>query len=105
MRTKLANPDDAKDLDKEDDIMNDYNAKDHLNTIMQAHSIMNDPEKMAKVHKLAGRHMKAITSIQDLKDTYDQKFGSKALKTLAPMEPKVAKSKPIVAVPALGVKK
>lgn len=100
MRTKEANPADEKDEQKEPDIMNDYEAKDHLDTIMKAHGIMNDPDKMAKVHKLAGRHMKAITSVQDLKDTYDKKFGSGALKALSPKVPKAPKAQ-MAAEPSL----
>lgn len=57
---------------------NDYETQGHLRTLMDAEMIKNDPEKMKKVHKLAGRHSKAITSIQDLHDEYDSKFGSGA---------------------------
>lgn len=60
--------------------MDDYETEGHLRTLMDAEKIKNDPDKMKKVHKLAGRHSKAIKSIQDLKDTYDEKFGKGALK-------------------------
>ena len=66
------------------DPLDSYEVKDHLDTLQRAHGIMNDPDKMANVHKLAGRHMKALTgiqamqpiktpkvkSLQDLKDKY-----------------------------------
>jgi hypothetical protein len=53
----------------------DYETQGHLRTLMDAEHIKRDPVKMKKVHKLAGRHKKAITSIQDLKDTFNEKFG------------------------------
>lgn len=90
MRTKLQNPADTKaptskpadppEPDADDQIMNDPEAQSHLRTLLDAEMIKQDPAKMAKVHKLAGRHQKAITSIGDLKDTYQQKFGAKAPK-------------------------
>lgn len=58
------------------DPMKDYETQGHLDTIIKAHQILMDPEKMKKVHKLAGRHQKAISSIQDLKDTIQQKYGA-----------------------------
>jgi hypothetical protein len=58
----------------------DYETEGHLRTLMDAEMIKGDPEKMAKVKKLAGRHRKHITSIADLKDTYNEKFGAKAPK-------------------------
>ena len=57
---------------------NDYETQGHLRTLIEAHGIMSDPTKMAKVHKLAGRHNKAITSIQDIKNARDS-FGKKAM--------------------------
>jgi hypothetical protein len=65
---------------KDDDPMKDYESKEHLDTLMRAEMIKADPEKMKKVHKLAGRHEKAIRSIKDLRDTYDEKFGMGALR-------------------------
>ncbi len=55
----------------------DYEAQNHLDTLIKAHGIMSDPAKMEKVHKLAGRHHKAIMSIKDIKDRYNEKFGPK----------------------------
>ncbi len=63
-------------IEKQDPI-DSYEVKDHLDTLMKAHGIMNDPEKMAKVHKLAGRHANAIKGIQDIKDHYNLKYGGK----------------------------
>lgn len=56
----------------------DYQTQGHLKTILDAHEIMNDPVKLKKVHKLAGRHKKAITSLQQLKDIHQDKFGKPA---------------------------
>jgi hypothetical protein len=66
----------------QDDILNDHEARGHLNTILEAEMIKQDPVKMQKVHKLAGRHMKAITSLKDVKDVYQAKFGPKSKKTV-----------------------
>jgi hypothetical protein len=60
--------------------MDDYETEDHMRTLMRAEDIKADPEKMERVHKLAGRHAKSIKSIQDLKNTFDEKFGKGALK-------------------------
>ena len=56
---------------------NDYEAQGHLDTLIRAHHIMNDAVKMGKVHALAGRHHKAIKSINDIKNAYQEKFGKK----------------------------
>ena len=58
--------------------MDDYEAKGHLQDLIRAHEIMNDPEKMKKVHKLAGRHVAAIRGIQDIKDYTQAKYGGQA---------------------------
>lgn len=60
----------------EKDPNNDYEAQGHLRTLIEAHGIMSDPGKMEKVHALAGRHHKAISSIQDIKNARDN-FGKK----------------------------
>ena len=54
-------------------------AQGHLNKLVEAHGILNDPEKMARVHGLVGRHVaavKGIKSTEDLKNIYDEKYGS-----------------------------
>lgn len=51
---------------KEEDPVDNYQVQDHLRTLTDAHKIINDPEKMAKVHKLAGRHVKALAGIKNL---------------------------------------
>lgn len=61
----------------------DYEAEGHLRTLLDAEMIKQDPEKMAKLHKLAGNHQKAITSIQGLRDLHQQKFGPGAKKAKA----------------------
>lgn len=53
----------------------DYETEGHLKTILDAHAIMQDHGKMKKVHKLAGRHKKAITSLDDLKAYAQEKYG------------------------------
>lgn len=77
MRTKQIAPADQPKIvnSAPSDPMNDYEAKDHLDTLMRAEMIKADPEKMKRVHKLAGRHSKAIKSIQDLKDLHNTKYG------------------------------
>jgi hypothetical protein len=55
----------------------DYETEGHLRTLMDAEVIKQDPEKMAKVHKLAGKHHKAIRSIQDIRAAHQEKFGPK----------------------------
>lgn len=57
----------------------DYETQNHMDTLVKAHGILNDPVKMKRVHALAGRHGKAIQSIRsvkDLKNIYDEKFGA-----------------------------
>lgn len=67
---------------------NDYESQGHLRTLIEAHGIMNDPVKMAKVHKLAGRHHKAIKGIQDIKDRYNEMVKPKSpMATLAGTKP------------------
>lgn len=83
---------------KQEDPVDNYEVKDHLRTLQEAHGIINDPAKMAKVHKLAGRHAKALAGIKsipaqdevpemkstdDLKNHYNDKFGSGAKKKKA----------------------
>lgn len=80
-----AMPQVTADKSTEDAPENDWEARGHLNTLVDAHEIVNNASKMAKVHKLAGRHMKAVRSIQDLKDHYNDKFGSKPSQGLSSM--------------------
>jgi curved DNA-binding protein CbpA len=53
----------------------DWETRDHLNTLSKAHEILSDPVKLAKVHKLAGRHVKAIKSLSDIKAYNQQQHG------------------------------
>ncbi len=50
-----------------------YETKRHLETLSDAHDIMNDPVKLKKVHAMVGRHKKAITSIAQLKEIRNKK--------------------------------
>lgn len=64
----------------------DYETEGHLRTLMEAHGIMGDHEKMKKVHALAGRQHKALAGIKkvsvtgtnDLRSLYNKKFGAGA---------------------------
>lgn len=58
----------------------EWETKGHMNDLIRAHEIINDPVKMQAVHKMVGRHQKAIGSIQDLKNLHQQKYGPKAPK-------------------------
>jgi hypothetical protein len=63
----------------------DHEAESHLRTLMDAEMIKDNPDKMKRVKAIAGRHHKAIKSIrsvQDLKDEYDNKFGSRSTKRM-----------------------
>ena len=71
----------------EQDPLDHFEVKDHLDTLMRAHKIMNDKTKMAKVHALAGRHRAAIRSIQDIKNHYNIKYGPKKKVDLASLNP------------------
>lgn len=61
----------------------DYETEGHLKTLMDAHGIMGDEEKMTKVRALAGRQHKALAGIKkvkvkstnDLRDLHNKKFG------------------------------
>lgn len=66
------------------DLENDYEAQGHLRTLIEAHGIMNDPDKMKKVHKLAGRHHKAISGIKSIEEL-KQKRNELGLKKANPM--------------------
>lgn len=58
----------------------EWETKDHMSTIIGAHEIINNPVKMKAVHALAGRHNKAIKSIQDIKNYAQDNYGPKAQK-------------------------
>lgn len=45
-----------------------YETEGHLRTLIEAHGIMNNPVHMKAVHKLAGRHHKAVSGIKSLDD-------------------------------------
>lgn len=58
-------------------VTDDYDAKDHLNTLAQAHAIMTDPKKMAKVKKLTKFHKHSIRSLDDVKAYQQKAYGPK----------------------------
>jgi hypothetical protein len=62
----------------------DMETSSHMDTLVKAHKIMNDEMKMSKVHKMAGRHHKAVTGLKDLQDIYNKKFGGKNAKSTSP---------------------
>jgi hypothetical protein len=59
----------------------DYESEGHLRTLLDAEMIKQDPNKMAKIHKLASGHQKAITSIQQLRQIHQEKYGAGAKKS------------------------
>jgi hypothetical protein len=62
----------------EDGSEEDYEAKHALEDILRADGHKENKELMKRVHKHAGRKMKALKglhSIQDLKDEYERKYG------------------------------
>lgn len=68
-----------KDIDEDESTKepSEFETKQHLDDILRAHEIINNPVKMKAVHKLAGRHQKAISNIQDIKDHYQNAYGPK----------------------------
>lgn len=45
-------------------------------TLLAAHDIKNNPDKMKNVKSHIKKHMAAVSSIADLKNFYDAKYGS-----------------------------
>jgi hypothetical protein len=43
-----------------------YETENHLRTLIDAHEIVNNPDKMKAVHKLAGRKHKAVSAIRSI---------------------------------------
>lgn len=66
---------------KQEDPLDGYEVKDHLDTLTRAHEIINNPKKMALVHKLAGRKAKALAGIKSLPDAGAQSDNFKAKST------------------------
>lgn len=56
----------------------EWETREHLQTIVKAHQIMSDPKKMAHVHKAIGGTVHAFNSLQDLKNYKNNKYGSGA---------------------------
>ncbi len=66
----------------------DWESKGHLETIMKAHELMGDDEKMEKIHKLAGRHKKALEHLTSMKPI---KAKEKPIKSIEEMKAKAQK--------------
>ena len=60
------------------DMEDDFQADSDMDTLMRAEEIKQDKMRMQKVGKRAGRKHKAISSIKDLVETYNTKYGPKA---------------------------
>jgi hypothetical protein len=56
----------------------EWETREHLNTIVKAHQIMSDPTKMAHVHKAIGGTVHAFNSLQDVRNYKNQKYGAGA---------------------------
>ncbi len=55
---------------------NDYETDDHLRTLERASDILDDHEKLKKVHKLAGRRHKAVSKMVEPHMKAKKKFKS-----------------------------
>lgn len=56
----------------------DWESESHARTVMEAHEIMNDPDKMKAVHKHLKKKKKAMKSVDDLIKFRNDKYGAKA---------------------------
>lgn len=59
-------PPQSTEPDKHEDDMRE--GKMHVDDLMRAHEIMNNPGKMAKVHKVIGQHSQAVSAIKSIGD-------------------------------------
>lgn len=67
-----------------------WETQNHLDTLIKAHEIVNNPVHMKAVHKLAGRHHKAVSgirSLQQVRDISNQKQMAKGKAQSAPLSP------------------
>ena len=60
----------------------DYQADNDMDTLMRAEEVKQDKSRMQRVAKRVGRKHKAITSLKDLTDIYNQKYGPKSQSSL-----------------------
>ena len=76
----------SKPADLDQDEMADQ-AQDHLDTLVKAHGILSNPDHMAPVHALVGRHTAAVKGIKvgKVKDMADLVHRSKSFGS--PQEP------------------
>lgn len=84
MAKKATSPDVASPSPDQED----WETKDHFNTIMKAHEIMEDPAKMEKIHAHAGRHKKALEHLTKMKPIDD---GEKPIRSIKEMKAKAQK--------------
>lgn len=78
-KKELAPPTTAPDM-KKDGSHDDWEAKHAMDDMIRAEAHKENAELMARVHKIAGRHAKAldgIRSIKDLNTALNTKFGPK----------------------------
>ena len=68
------------------DPMDDYEAQNHYETMMKAHHIMNDPEKMKKVRAIAGRKAQAATAINEMASLKAPKMAKPDIKNVADLK-------------------
>jgi len=55
-----------------------YEEENDHRKVMDAMEVLMDPVKMKAVHKIAGRKKKAISSLKDLHNILNEKFGKEA---------------------------
>lgn len=79
-KVKESLPDDMPAMAK----MDDYEHKANLETIMKAHEIMEDPEKMKHVNKIAGRHAKILSGLSGEGESEDSEH--KPVKSIKEMK-------------------
>jgi hypothetical protein len=60
----------------------DYQTENDMDTLMRAEEVKQDKHRMQRVAKRVGRKHKAITSLKDLTDVYNQKYGAKSQNSL-----------------------
>lgn len=76
----LANSQELSDYNSNPtDDVSSHESQGHLNTLVSAHKILNNPDHMARVHALVGRHtnaVKGLKSVDDLKSIFNEKYGN-----------------------------
>lgn len=65
MKSQPVSPQPAQPDNDEQDMRD---GKMHVDDLMRAHEIMNNPDKMAKVHKVIGQQSQAVSAIKSIGD-------------------------------------